>query len=321
MTYAIQDFLNRNKKIIDKMKYRPIVEHWLQSRDMTDSLSVMDKHIEYLLNNGGRRKIEEWLLENDEKFNAITAERYILAYLKKKNANITDNLKPNGIDGFLENKDGHIGIEVTTLNGAISNWIFTERLKEHLDSNRYWSKVDGLEVEYSLTRIVQALQGKHLYEYIVQTGEAIVSNNNQALTDLKISINRLENIPCISFNVKDQDSFSWFKHLTHDVENNLNRYEKRKQLARQVRNIVFVGINHTSPSNGIFPRLFGYLTAENREYKSEIEGLEAFWASSMSRLKNVIGICYFFYSLPSELPFYPLKIFWRSDGDIIDINL
>ena len=93
-------------------------------------------------------------------------------------------------------------------------------------------------------------------------------------------------------------------------------------LSKLDRNIIFVGINHSMPSNYVVPMLFDELGKDEIiSYSDEIEEIRKYWGSHMSDLNNVIGICYFFYSLNSEAPFYPLKIFWRSDTDKVAINL
>jgi hypothetical protein len=225
------------------------------------------------------------------------------------------------IDGFLEDEIGRVGVEITTLNGFIGDWIFVERLTELLDEQNYLTLNRGLEISYSHDRIQLATQGKMIYDYIRKTGEAILSDDKQTLSEMMISVNSHNRGPVISFDIDDTDSFPWFSYITQDLQSKLQQRSKVQQLAQQNRNIVFVGLNHSSPSNWAFPRIFEDLSHGETRYHSEIQEIRAFWMSSMPSLTNVISICYFFYSLPSESPFYPLKFFWRSDRDNIAINL
>jgi len=321
MTENIQNFLKSHAEKIKCIEPRPIVTRWLQSPPMVQSLNIIDKYVGYLLDRGATEKINQWFLAGDENFNAITAERYILAYLSQRNENLVDNLKAKGIDGFLEDRLGRIGIEITTLNGFIGEWIFVERLTEFLDEKNYLANNNGLEISYSHARIQLAVQGKMIYDFIKKTGDAILSNDTQSLSEMKISIRHHNRGPYISFDIDDTDSFPWFKYITQDLQSKLQEKSKVQQLAQQTRNIIFVGLNHLSPSNWAFPRIFQDLANGEIRYHSEIQEVRDFWASSMSSLTNVIGICYFFYSLDSEVPFYPLKFFWRSEEDKIAINL
>lgn len=321
MTDNIHSFLKSHNDSIKGLEPRPIVVRWLQSPGMMQSLAIIDKHVGYLLHRGAIEKLNQWFLAGDENFNSITAERYILAYIKQKNGNLEDNLKSEGIDGFLEYENGRVGIEITTLNGFIGDWIFVERLTEFLDEHNYLTMNRGLEIFYSHARIQLAAQGKMIYDYIRKTGEAILSNDAQSLSEMKISVHPHSRGPCISFDIDDADSFPWFRYITQDLQSKLQQIGKVQQLTQQTRNIVFVGLNHSSPINRAFPRIFKDLAFGEIRYHSEIQEVREFWASSMTSLTNVIGICYFFYSLDSEVPFYPLKFFWRSETDKIAINL
>jgi hypothetical protein len=75
------------------------------------------------------------------------------------------------------------------------------------------------------------------------------------------------------------------------------------------------------PTNWVVPLIFEELSAESGYYQLEIQGLNDYWKSHMASLNHVIGICYFVYDIGSEAPYYPLKMFWRSEDDTIAINL
>lgn len=317
MTDNIEKFLKQHYKA-KNLGHQPIVVHWLKSHRMEQELADINRYVGDLINRGGIGKLKQWFLAGDENFNAITAERYILAYLQQRNGTIEDNLKPEGIDGILKDENGPIGIEITSLNGFIGDWIFVERLTEFLDESSHGS---GYEITYSYDRICREQQGKRIYEYIEKTGKAILSNDRQAFSELGLSITPHSRGPGISFEICDSDNIPWFRYITEDLQSKLMQESKVQQLKRQNRNIVFVGLNQSSPCNWAFPRIFEDLAHGEIHYASEIQEIRAFWTSNMAGLTNVIGICYFFYSLPREVPFYPLKFFWRSESDKIAINL
>ena len=321
MTHNIQRFLKAHNDKMKGLQPHPMVVRWLQWPVMIHSLEIIDKHIGYLLHHGAIAKLNQWFLAGDENFNSITAERYILAYLRQRNENLEDNLTAEGIDGFLEDEFGRVGVEITTLNGFIGDWIFVERLTEFLDEQNYLTMNSGLEISYSHARIRRAAQGKVIYDFVRKTGEAILSNDTQALSEMKIFVHPHNRGASISFDIDDTDSFPWFRHITQDLQSKLQEKSKGQQLAQQTRNIVFVGLNHSSPSNWAFPGIFEDLANGELRYHSEIQEIREFWASTMPSLANLVGVCYFFYSLPSEVPFYPLKFFWRSEKDKIAINL
>ena len=103
---------------------------------MRQPLTIIDKFVANLLgprHPGGTKKLEHWLLTSDKDFNAITAERYIINYLQQRNRGIVDNLLTDGVDAYLDCCGSTIGIEITTLNGFIADWILLERLTLLLD--------------------------------------------------------------------------------------------------------------------------------------------------------------------------------------------
>ena len=120
MTENIKQFLrSKQKKIENLNRPLPIIIRWMKSPNMNNVLDIIDKHIAYLSNNGGSKKLEQWLLAGDINFNTITAERYIIRYLQKRNDNLIDNLGTDGIDAHIVYDNSAIGIEITTLNGDV----------------------------------------------------------------------------------------------------------------------------------------------------------------------------------------------------------
>ena len=320
MTKSIELYLDKRKKKVTGLDPSPIILKWLKSPRMQKPLAIIDKHVEYLTNHGGTKKIDQWLLTNDKNFNAITAERYIIRYLRQQNRNVVDNLRKDGIDACLNGKSP-VGIEITTLNGFVASWILVERLTELLDSSGFLSD-KGLDIVCSHKRIWDATRGDTIYEFVKQASKAIVSNDSEILSSLNLSIELQYDFPgSISFNFDSSDDFPWFQYITDDLSSKLRKRSKAKQLRKYSRNLVFVGVNHLAPGNWAFPSIFDDLGSGEKRFKSEIQEIREYWLSHMASLTNVIGICYFFYSLEKESPFYPLRIFWRSEEDEIEITL
>lgn len=297
----------------------------LRSRNLQKQCYTnINKHVAYLRNNGGTKKIEQWLLTDDKNFNAITAERYIISYLRKQNPKIVDNIQTEGIDAYLTEGNSSIGIEITTLNGFLADWILVERLTQILDEQDFLND-KRLDITYSHKKIWRAFQGGTIYNYVKRAGEAIVSGDSEGLSRLNLSIEIQYDFPgYISFTLyklDNDDSFPWFQYITDDLKSKLQEKSKVKQLKEFPSNLVFVGVNNLSPGNWAYPRIFEDMVSGEKHYNSEIRGIKDFWQLHMTSLTNVIGICYFFYSLDKEEPFYPLRIFWRSEEDKIEINV
>jgi hypothetical protein len=203
----------------------------------------------------------------------------------------------------------------------VANWVLVERLTQLLDKHGFLSD-KGLDIAYSHKRIQEATQGGTIYEYLKQASRAIVSNDDRALTALDLSVEFQYDFPgSISFKFDNSDDFPWFQYITDDLNSKLREGSKAKQLQEFSRNFVFVGVNHLSPGNWAFPNIFEDMVSGEKHYRSEIQELRDYWGSHMASLTNVIGICYFFYSIDREIPFYPLRIFWRSEDDKIAIKL
>jgi hypothetical protein len=125
----------------------------------------------------------------------------------------------------------------------------------------------------------------------------------------------------LSLRRHDIVEFRWLEYVTDELTSNLNAKSKKNQLKKFQRNLVFVGLNNSAPSDGIFPSVFGEIRNNLTSIPYEIHEINTYWASNMSNLTNVTGICYFFYSLDREEPFYPLKVLWRSEEDKVEINI
>jgi hypothetical protein len=108
---------------------RSIILKWLESKNVNQSMQIIDKKIGILLTQNARKKLKQWLLSDDRDFNAITSERYIVDYLKGINKNINDTIFDSqnvGTDAELIYNNRKIGIEITTLNGFVADWILVK---------------------------------------------------------------------------------------------------------------------------------------------------------------------------------------------------
>ncbi len=238
-----------------------------------------------------------------------------------KNANLVDNLSRSGIDAHLDNGNSPVGIEITTLNSFVASWIFVERLTNLLDKHGYLEDKE-IDVTYSHGRLYAAMQGKTIYDYIASAGKAILTGDEHTISQLELSVEMNEELRgLISFHINDPDKVPWFEYITDGLASRLREKSKARQLKKYSRNLVFVGLNHLSPSNWAFPDVFEDLGTNVGRFSFETNAIKDYWALHLPNLPNIVGICYFFYSLDREDPFYTLKIFWRNDYDCIAINL
>lgn len=320
----IEEFFNKKSRKISRLRYRPIIMKWLESPSMKKSLQIIDKKVGYLLEHyqsGGEHKLIDWFLTGDQNFVSQTAERYIIDYLRFQNVNIVDNLKKEGIDATLKIDDQNIGIEITTLNGSFAEWILTERLSEILNLQNFLGD-KSLRIEYDYERIRNEMQQNTIVQYLISLGEAIISKNYDRLRTLDVSIEIvLEHFGIISWNSTTTNESPWLKYLTDDLFNKVSDDNKKNQLMKFERNIVFIGVNHVAPGNWAIPSIFDAIGNEGNFYGRQIDSIKEFWEQKMIEFNSIIGVCFFNISIDQESPFYPLKIFWRTGKDIIPINL
>lgn len=315
----IKTFLNKNCKREKSWARQPIIINWMNNPSMKKSLEVIYKKVNCLrYQNGGKRKLIEWFCSDDINFTTITAERYIIDYLMSKNNNIRDNLQNKGPDAYFKLGQEEVGIEVTTLNGFIDEWIFIERLLELLILKRVCGE-QTISITYNHKRLVDT-KGGTIYNYIERVANAIENNDNQSFKELDISIHKEDRLTgCIAWMHENTDDFPWFKYLTATLINRISN--KSKQLKQYKKNIVFAGVNHMGPINWAIPRLFEEIGCGGVSYIPQIEGIKNFWLKNLLEFPEIIGICYFNYALDKEEPYYPLKVFWRNEIDKIALNL
>jgi hypothetical protein len=320
----IEEFLKRKSTRIQNLKHKPIIMKWLESPSMKESLQVIEKKVKYLLEHyqdGGESKLIQWLLSGDINFVALTAERYIIDYLVSQNSNIEDNLGKTGIDAKLKVRDENVGIEVTTLNGFIAEWILIERLSELMSSKDVLDD-KTLRITYDHERIMKETEQNRIHQYIKELGAAIEAVDVKSLKNLDVSIqfeHRWTGV--ISWNHSKADSFPWLKYLTDQLLSKLSESNKKKQLMEHSRNIIFVGVNHIAPSNWAIPSIFEEIGTGGTSYNIQIESIENFWTKIMQDYQRITGICFFYYSLDRVGPFYPLRIIWSNEEENLRINL
>ena len=288
------------------------------------SLQIIDQKVGYLLDHyqiGGENKLIQWLLSGDINFVTLTAERYIIDYLISRNSNIEDNLRKKGLDAKLKVEDETVGIEVTTLNGFIAEWILIERLTELLFAKKV---IDDktLRFTYDHERIMKESVENRIYQYIDELSTAIETNDAISLKNLDASIEfeyRWANQ--ISWNHSNADNFPWLKYLTNDLLSKLTISNKNKQLNKYSRNIIFIGVNNIAPPNWAIPSIFEQIGVGGTSYSPQIEAIEKFWAKVMQDHQNIAGICFYNYSLDKVGPFYPLRIISSNEREDLRINL
>ena len=318
----IQKYLTLKANRIKRLPHRPIIMWWLNISSMKKSLHVIDKKVEYLLQQcqtGGKGKLNQWFLSDDDNFINVTAERYIIDYLVSRNNNIEDNLAKRGVDAVLRLGKDEIGIEVTTLNGFIAEWILVERLTQFLDSENV---IDDktLRITYDHKRIIREKQQNRIYQYVQDVSVAIKDGDLEKLKTLDISVEfELRWARQISWHHSKAENFPWFKYLTSDLAEKIS--DKKKQLMNYPKNIVFVGVNHIAPVNWAIPTIFEEIGLGGTIYSSQIKSIEDFWCKTMRESHEIKGICFFWYSLDSTDPFYPLRIIWSSEAEELPINL
>lgn len=311
---------------IKKMSRSPAIVRWLSLERMRESLTILDKKVGYLLENfskGGEGKLNQWLFTNDINFCTITAERYIIDYLISKNECIEDNLKPEGIDAKLLNSNTNLGIEITTINAFIAQWIYTERLTEIITTQCFLQN-KSITIKNSPLRLATEIKNndKKLLEYIDQVAESILENDKVSLKNLDIEIEiDTGTTGYILWESTNKNNFPWLKYLTTDLLQKLTSKAKDRQLRKLPNNIIFVGVNNIAPPNWVIPHIFDEIGNGGLSYTRQIEHIKQFWREELKHHSHILGICYFCYSLDSEKPFYPLEIFWRDELNTITIDL
>ena len=311
----IRDFLLQHERKIGILPRRPIIEAWLDRPSMAGCIQVLDEKVAYLLGkNGGRAKCCQWFLSGDNDFNAITAERYVLDYLRSKNPDLRENLRNKGVDAQLRVNGDTIGIEVLALQCDLGEWVFCEQLPRLLlmigcGQDR------TLTITFSSQRLNVEYQNGGMEPYLEKAVRAIRTQDRELLGRLDLSISIEPGPGIIVWNAKPPDAENWFDILTRNLLNKLTAPQKANQLKRFSRNIVFVGVNQAAQVNWAIPRIFEEIGTGANCYRPQIQCIERFWCAQLA----VIGLCYFVYSLDQREPFYPLRILWQGQNDAVTI--
>ena len=172
----MSDLLKRlNKKKVDKADWKtyPILLHWYEAGRMLDVIQIIEEKTNYLLSQGASSKVNEWI-SSDLALTQITAERYLLDSLRVINSNLEESFTGGGVDAYLVHGGKKIGIEVTTVNQSISEWILRERLLTYLSSYKY-SRNDTIEITYDLAKI-EGLKHNN-FSLVEKIGTFIIKQN------------------------------------------------------------------------------------------------------------------------------------------------
>jgi len=85
----------------------------------------------------------------------------------------------------------------------------------------------------------------------------------------------------------------------------------------------YISWNNESPDNNFFETvkssLFRDLTGNSNVHPEWVRELEKIVVELLP--ENVLGVCFFVYTLPSEDMIYPLHIFWRDSNQKVPIIL
>jgi len=259
----------------------------------------------------------------DRNFYAITAERYIMDYLKSRNPNLVDNdSKQGGTDGILHCGNEDIGIEVTTVNGFIADAIFIERMLLFFKEKGY-ALSRTCEISYNYERLngeIKKRGNTAFYDYIEKVGCNIIRRASNELEQLNV-IWKVTNRKTggIVWERNAADKFPILEHLTCRLISALKR-NKSTQLSRMQKNLIFIGANHCGPENWLNPRIFQEMAHGEILCQCQIDYIQDYLSKNLP--ENVLGLCYYIYSLEQKGPSYnPLRMFWRDPNDRIHINL
>lgn len=306
MNSLLQYFQSKKYDKNDWKTY-PIILRWMYLDHMIDVLNVIDPKVQYLMQHS-RSKLREWF-SSDSALTQITAERYILDYLRLNNNSLEENFKGSGVDAYLNMGNERFGLEVTTINSCIPEWIFNERLHTYLDAHNY-SRKNTIEISYSLEDIKDANYTLNTVELV---GQLLMSGGSGNVGDITIK-NISGTGSLISWNHKSQQ-YNLFTTLEDRLNEIIQR--RKKQLVGNKKNLLFIGVNqlpHSEHVPGIFREI-----AKPVRYTDEVGRITDIISKVLP--PNVIGVCFFTYSLDRVEPMYPLKIFWRDSRDEFSINL
>jgi len=300
---------------------RPIAMIWLEKNGI--DIEVFERRAKKLYDLGAMSKLKSWLLsEDDIHFISYTAERYIIDYLIDRNQDIQDNLfSINGkqTDARLARGGREFGIEVTTINTDVAEWIFIERLPLFLEEKGYrFDKT--IVVSYNLETITDMLQNNSIYQYIQDVGYAIIKNDNDRFQQLMIGLEKTtRSYSCIVWEHLT-DKAKPLKSLDYLVDKTLQTIERKKQqLATCEESLLFIGVNQVIGMHPVYVNILSGIGTGGVHYKEQINRLEEELRGALP--ENILGMCYFVYSISSKEPYYPLKIIWRDINKTLGIQL
>lgn len=301
-------FKNKSFRSSDWKSF-PIILRWMQVGRMDEALKIIDKKVGYLLTLNVRKKVEEWF-SDDKHIIQTTAERYILDYLRNRNTNYEENFSGNGVDAYLNKSGEKIGIEATTINKTLTEELFRERLLMYLHLKGY-KRRERIEISCSIDKLIPI--GFYIYDLIEDIGNVILQNTGN-VKDVSI-IKSQAPVGYISWGIKENSNFNLLDFLDKRLSEIIT--SKQAQLSKNSKNILFIGVNEL-PIDHLNPEIFKQAT-KPEFLEQELKVLEDIISKNLP--DNILGICFFVYSIDQEKPYYSLRIFWKDNSNTISINI
>jgi hypothetical protein len=308
---CLEEFKIRNK---DK-SYTPLIADWITRPSMQSYLIQFESIAKDLYSKeGGRSKIKDWIMTDDQQFYSTTAELFLIKYLKLRKNSIENNLVNSGPDAIYNNIGDEIGIEIKTLNDLTPLWIFRERFTNEV-------KKGNVKIDSYLRIYVKPREAR---SYLNNFNEIIKLFNDRDYETLRATYHFDCELEPESYSEDviwkeiEIDQIDWFSLLTRKVFSIIN--EKGAQLTKFKRNVVFVCLNNII-DNWALPGTFDELSSGGISYIPQIDAITSYWKENLSHHDNIIGVSYFYFDLNNLVHYTPLHIFWHDDGMKIKINL
>ncbi len=303
-SYASLDKFFSGKKIQSDWFKFPVVLRWMDDMGMESSVKVIDNKVKYLLSqSGGVSKLKEWFLKSNDRMVTITAERYILDYVRSQNSGLKEILTGGDVDACINISGTEYGIEVTCFLETFAEWVLVERIQQYLSQNKI-IPLYGLKVSAELQTLKSFAYRDETYQRNVIEQLSISVNSGGVFKYEGFSIHPIPDIqPGIISWEFEQDMSNPLDSLINDLSNKIN--EKHRQLNKRPCNVLFISVG-SLPVNHLFPSLFAELKNPDR-WKAEIIELEK-KVFEIIRETSVKGVCFFVYDLRQNKPYYALKI-------------
>ncbi len=310
MANELQAFLESHRS---SRQRESLALRWTRLPSMAQSVSLLDKKVAELEGlPGGMAKLREWFLSDDAKLTSITAERYVIDYLRRCNPQFIDLLQGNDVDGVLHTSAGKIGVEVTTLNRQIGDWIFIERLTQLLDDR---GQLTGRAIEICRDPgKIPSTAPRLIDQYIDRVAECFESRPIDC-SGLGIEIVVRPGSGTVAWHDTTEgasDPAAYFELLTDGI---LHRIEAKANQLDRPHNVLIVGVNH-HPTLWYLPGLFQQMGGQEHHLGEMVAEIATFWAENIPA--HVEGVVYYVYDLSKEQPYYPLRMFGNSQLSLVE---